>query len=278
MTSASLLALRKVKDWLVSGGEYRVGLPPGSLDDLKDAVLVFGPQLQLLDDQLIKVRGRWQGLDATGGDSPSTVQAFVIEICQLDVFSRAVIGQAAYVRVKADEALNLVRLALQDYPGKVTEAENQLTAAKRDRDQAFRDLDAAKAELEGDKGFWNGVLTGLTFTAYNPLQDNINKANDAIARINNSFGVIQNRINALNQTTAELHESERLLADLYALDLGLTDYENDLNSVQMTVGQACADEAKYAGAHSAGVASYYRQRAGKEMDSLLGWIGVFDPR
>lgn len=240
------------------------------------AVINFQNDLYTLSDQLNTVQNHWQVISATGGDGGAiTVPTLIAELDNLGWLTKKMLVEAADIRTKVQDVLPLVKFHLQDDEQKMAEAQKQLAAVIKSREQAIKDLNAAKAELDGEKGFWNGFLTAITFTAYNPLQANIDKANAAVSRYNASFDTRMNLINALNQHQSELVHGNTILQSLHALDSVFTDYQNSFNAAQLSLVQAHDGQAKAAGAQSPGTGNYYRQRAGKDMDELISWIGTF---
>ena len=184
-------------------------------------------------------------------------------------------GQLVDNRIEVIDALKLVQLDIDDCKRKLAETESQLQSAQQHLEQADRDLAAAQAELNGEKGFWNGVLTGITFGIYNPLKDNIDKANAAVATHDAERRAIASRRDDLNRYGAELNNGQALLQTLISLDATFSDYQNSANSAQTSLAEADENEERAAAAQAEGAAKYYYGRVGKHMEALIQWIGIF---
>lgn len=273
---SSLSALSDFSRWVSTGGEQRAGLPTASMSALQAASLNLQAHVAGPHRQLIAVRDQWQQImGGTDERVSAAVHALLTELYDLSLYTQTMLSEAADIRVKLQDALQLVSLHLDDDQRKLAAAQGELAAAMQHRDQALADLNAAKAELDGGEGFWNGFLTGISLGIYNPVKENIDKANAAVSAYNSACHNIQYQINALNQSQSELSQSRPTLQTLNALDPELAGYQNCLNAAQVAIGKAYTDEEHADTARSPGAVAYYQTCAGKDVDKLVVWIDAF---
>lgn len=270
-----LSALRYFLGWVESGGETKAGLPAGSLAALRFAATPFESRLVALDEGVEKLDASWRKISTTDNTRVTLmrmrIQQLIDDLSELVALNKELTSEAANVRVLVQDAFKIVKYHIQYNDQQVAEGIRQLNDAQQRREQAIRELNEAKAELQGDKGFLNSFLTGLTFTAYNPIQENIDKAKAAASRINDSYATSERLVATLNLYKSELDQAHTLLRTLDTLDSVFTDYQNRLNTAQMAMDEAHDHEARVAGATSEGLATHYRQIAGHDMDSLLSF-------
>ncbi|MEM9163684.1 MAG: hypothetical protein AAGC54_11535 [Cyanobacteria bacterium P01_F01_bin.4] len=275
---AALAALGKFNDWVVSGGEQRAGLPPGSMSPLHTSVQMVRSRARQLTHDLENLRKVWSRLAA--GEASVLVMVYlktvVVNLQSVHLQSEALIADSAQSRAILQGAREVVRSHIKDDKTNIPIAERNLEKARRRQAQARRDLRAAKSELQGDKGFLNGFLTGITFTAYNPLQENLDKANTAVATINREVQTIKSQLQILNQSSNELREGKYILDSLNNVNKSLNDYLNFLTKAETSLQEALEDTERAGETQSARLGAYYQKQAGKEMHELFSWIDVFN--
>ena len=240
----------------------------------------FESRLVALDQGVEKLGTSWESINSTSETSSTVMRArirqLIDDLSGLVALNTELTSAAANIRVLVQDAIRVIKYHIQTNDQKLADGKRQLEDARQSREQANRELNEAKAELTGDKGFWNGVVTGLTFTAYNPIQENVDKANAAVSKINASYATSDRLVAALDLYQRELYQADTLLGELDSLDSVFTDYQNALNTVQMALDEAHEDEARAAGAGSEGLANHYRQNVGRDMDDLLSFWQKFD--
>lgn len=282
---ASFVALGKLEQWLAAGGEQQAALPPGSLADLQSATRRFKGRVVGLQSDLSAIREQWAQLDvpdpACDGlrdpdcSTRDRVNHLIGDLARVDQATSEMIGEAAEDRVKVEEARSLVRTYIEEDRQAIAAGEIQLQAARQRMDQAYADLEDAKAQLSGEQGVLNGFLTGISFGIYNPLQENLDKARAAVARYNDEFNTINAQIAAIQRHQSELEAGHEAIEALITLDEAFTGYQNTLTNAHTILSEAYANETHARDAATEGAASYYRRRAGSEMEQLLAWIDIF---
>lgn len=278
MTINSLAALSEFDTWVVSGGEQRAGLPSGTTAPLHTSMQMVRDRARQLAYDLEYLRNYWSRLEV--GASSTLVRFYlkkvVVNLQSLHTQSDALIAEASQSRATLQGLRELVRSHIKDDEAKIPLAERNLEDARRRQEQARRDLRAAKSELQGDKGFLNGFLTGITFTAYNPLKENVDKANAAVATINREVQTIKAQIQILLQSSNELREGRYILDSLNNVNDSLNHYLNFLTKAETSLQEAHEDAERSGEVKSERLGAYYKKQAGKEMNELFSWIGIFN--
>jgi uncharacterized protein YoxC len=277
MSIVSLSALGEFHSWILSGGEHRAGLPLNSTKSLHNSVqIIMSEAIQIAYD-LERLRDNWSRVER--GQARALVRAYlskvVVDLNVLHLQSNALIAEAAQSNATLQQLRELVRLHVHDDRVTIAQTQSSLENARKAQEQARRDLSAAKNELEGSQGFWNGLLTGLTFGIYNPLLENIKKANSAIMTLNSQIQVIECQLQLLNQSSEELLEGNYLLDRMNNLEGNLNEYLNFLTGAETSLQEAIEDAERSEEAQSEKLGAYYKRQAGEEMNELFSWIDTF---
>jgi chromosome segregation ATPase len=277
MNQATFIALSDFHNWFARGGAQLAGLPVESITPLYDSVQDLRSRARQLAYDLGRLRDDWLRIEQSQSKGLARIllHRVIVGLQSLHLQSNALITQAAKSNAILQEVRELVRLHIKDDQIRIDRANNDLAESRRQQEQARQRLRDAQAQLQGDKGFWNGFLTGITFTAYNPIQENINKANEAIATYNYQVQVSKSQIIALEQSLRELQESGYILDQLQSLDQGLVDYLNFLVKAETSLQEAFEDAERFESAQSERVGAYYQRQAEKEMNELFSWIDAF---
>lgn len=277
MNQATFIALSDFHNWFTRGGAQLAGLPIESVKPLYDSVQDLRSRARQLAYDLRSLRDDWFRIEQSQSKvlAKLFLQRVIVGLQSLHIQSDALVSQTAKSNATLQEVRELVRLHIKEDQININRANNDLAESRRQQEQARQRLREAEEQLKGDKGFWNGVLTGITFTAYNPIKENINKANEAIAVYNNQVQAIKSQIIALDQSTRELQESSYMLEQLNDLDKCLVDYLNFLVRAETSLQEAFEDAERFEGAQSERVGAYYQKQAGKEMNELFSWIDAF---
>lgn len=278
MTSTFVFkSLKEFNDWFASGGAFRAGLQPEKLQPMDDAVLVYRTRLRQVVHDLERHQATWQRIETARTTGMATIlfRKLTIGLAVLNDDVDDLLRAAAEIRAKIQSTRPMLQARIKENRGKIAAAERALEEARRKQAQARSDLQAAKKELTGDKGFWNHVATVVTLTIYNPVKENIDKLNDAVRSINETVGRTKNQIQILNRSTSELCEANHSLNSINAVNEALADYQNFLTQAQGALQGAHADAQKSAGTNSGRLGAHYRKRAEKEMTELFGWIDAF---
>jgi len=278
MSIVSLSVLSEFHSWIISGGEHRAGLPLNSTKSLHHSVQSLRSGASQLAYNLEQLRDNWSRVER--GQTPGLVRVFlskiVVDLNVLHLQSDALIAEAAQSNATLQQLRELVRLHINDDRVTILQTQSSLENARKAREQARKDLSDAKKELEGSQGFLNGFLTALTFGIYNPLQENIEKANSAIMTCNNQIQVIKAQLQILNQSSEELLEGNYMLDRLNNLNGSLNEYLNFLTGAETSLKEAIEDAERSEQAQSETLGAYYKKQAGKEMNELFSWIDTFN--
>lgn len=279
MNQATFIALSDFHNWFTHGRVQLAGLPIESVTPLYDSVQDLRSRARQLAHDLESLRDDWSRIEQSQCQSKVLARIFlqrvIVGLQSLHIQSDTLVSQTAKSNAILQEVRELVRLHIKEDQIKIDRANNDLEESRKQQEQARQRLREAKEQLKGDKGFWNGVLTGITFTAYNPIKENINKANEAIATYNYQVQVSKSQIITLEQSLRELQESGYILDQLQSLEKGLVDYLNFIVKAETSLQEAFEDAERFESAQSERVGAYYQRQAGKEMNELFSWIDAF---
>jgi hypothetical protein len=279
----SIYSVIRFNAWVNDYGAQKAGLPAGALSPLYQSSSSLQERAMGLRNNLLRIRESWQTVrdhqsagNAGDQDAVKTIIRYIaVELYNLKVTTASMLDDAAGMKVLLTKARSLVQSSLASGKLSLDRLALDLAQAQRRLESDRTALAQAKSELNGWKGFWNGVATGITFGAYNPVQKNINKANAAVAR---SYQELNNVAQLRDQQTrgqAMQSECTTLLDRMVGVDSVLTDFQNGLNTALSTISDAHRDESKYLAAKSGTVASYYFNAGAKAMERLFAWMDEF---
>lgn len=273
----TLGALRKFNEWVISGGEHQAGLPARSSSELNHSVQILIVLASQLAYDLEKLRDLWTRFEECQSDALAKLYLTrVISVLHvLHLRSKNLVTEASKGSTALQDFQQLIQLHIVDDEAAIVSVNQKLDDAREKRAQARRDLSKAQEELQGDQGFLNGFLTGISFTIYNPIQENLEKADNAIKTYNYQMRVIKNELAVLNRRTSELSAGRFILKRLENLYTTLVDYLNYLTQVETSLEESHEDVERFEGSKSSYLSRYYKRQAGKEMDELFAWIDAF---
>lgn len=130
---------------------------------------------------------------------------------------------------------------------------------------------AARAELEGDKGFLNGFLTGITFGIYNPVKENMDRASAAIATINGRIAAVNQNINLISRRQSEINQAKNVVARLGIVDADMANCQNALNQALILLSDAIRSFENAEAAERPRVFSVFVQAGAPKMGRLRQW-------
>lgn len=277
MNQATFIALSDFHNWFTHGRVQLAGLPIESVTPLYDSVQDLRSRARQLAHDLESLRDDWSRIEQSQSKVLARIflQRVIVGLQSLHIQSDTLVSQTAKSNAILQEVRELVRLHIKEDQIKIDRANNDLAESCRQQEQARQRLREAEEQLKGDQGFLNGFLTGLTFTIYNPIQENINKANEAIASHNYQVQVIKSKIITLEQSSRELREGSYMLDQLNDLDKCLVDYLNFITKAETSLQEALEDAERFEDAQSERIGTYYQKQAGKEMNELFSWIDAF---
>jgi hypothetical protein len=277
---SNMLAFNSVKrfsDWYRHGGEYKAGLPHGSVAKLQNLVVEFrnGLTQNLIDLELLK--RDWDKVVNSNNNKVVTVhyKKFVLKLMNIHSEVADLLKKGSIVRVEVNSLRPLLKAHIQQVNNKKNVSELEVLALQGALSEARKKLRQAKAELSGEKGFLNGFLTGITFTAYNPLKDNMEKANRAVVNINSSINKSNQELQNIRLSQTELAETNYLVNSLDNVNVALAEYQNIILKVQISLQESHDDAEKISADKSERLNKYYFKQTGKEITELLSWIPLF---
>ncbi|QHI38840.1 hypothetical protein IMCC3317_42400 [Kordia antarctica] len=262
--------------WYASGGEQRSGLPHQSMLKLNNLVLNFRGNLVHMVTGLETMRRSWIRIEnSKTGMTNALLAQFIPNMVAMASQASNLVSLSSQGSVSIETAHTIVKTHLAEDQAQLTKAKADRARAQEGMRVALINLAAAKAELQGEKGFLNGFLTGITFTAYNPVKENIDKQNNAINTYNVNLIVANSAIETSQRTQNELREEQKTLQQLSIMRKAFVYFQNDLSAAEnaLSVGTNSADKALATTNKRLG--DYYKDRAGKQMHQVFGWINSF---
>jgi hypothetical protein len=200
---------------------------------------------------------------------------FVLKLMNIHSEVADLLKKGSIVRVEVNSLRPLLKAHIQQVNNKKNVSELEVLALQGALSEARKKLRQAKAELSGEKGFLNGFLTGITFTAYNPLKDNMEKANRAVVNINSSINKSNQELQNIRLSQTELAETNYLVNSLDNVNVALAEYQNIILKVQISLQESHDDAEKISADKSQRLNKYYFKQTGKEITELLSWIPLF---
>jgi len=215
--------IREFRQWLYSGGEGRAGLPRGSLTNLATKVDVFSGSTDGISDHIDEIARIWA--DAKGDNSlKASLQEILLSLHSAGGFVKQSMPQAATVQIEVIETRKMVGSHMSIGEIKIVnlKAEIQNNTVLRGIYQTA--YDSAVSELKGSKRFWNDFLHGLTFTAYNPVQEAKDKAAANLTQINALINSSNQKARQLQDFGRSLEASNNCLGKITNLSGTMTDF------------------------------------------------------
>jgi|GEM_PF-2564904 len=278
-TAPALYVFRSLTDynfWYSGGGEQRAGLPHQSMLELHQHILGFRGQLNQAAVTLISLQNSWSRIESSqSAMTDALINKLIPDLSALSAQTQILVSSALGGSILVEKANTLVNAHLEEDRQQLTKAFEAKQRAEEGMRLAQISLAAAKAELRGDRGFLNGFLTGITFSAYNPVQENINRANRAINDYNANLVMAQTAIVTSQRTQAELTEETRTLSQLAFLRSAFVSFQNQLSEAQNALARGYNSAEKTLKAQNNTLGEYYREQAGQQMRQLFGWADSF---
>jgi hypothetical protein len=262
--------------WLTSGGAERAGLQRQSLNALGQLTDALLTDVALLCQGVYDVNSMWAE-SAGRGNLP------LVTVTKISSQLKRLAGQTAGTMAVAAESKSLVAQTLSTVNAKIAEDERRLGDLRTQQEQADRRMNDARAalqqaqnELNGNKGFWNGIATGITFGIYNPLKENVDRANAAIAAIRSEQAAIQTQQQSIGQADQEVAGKRALIERLATMDGTITAFQNTVHTASKSVDAAADHLSSANDARSPAVIALFLRRTNEDMAALTAWIGKFN--
>ncbi len=270
-------SFQQFNKWYSSAGEARIGLPAGSTIDLDRVIRDYRARVKQITFELKHLQSDWNRLAVA--KSEGVVTAYLKEVIThlLTTESQAteLVTVSAEGKVRTIAAESLVEMQTKATDARIVTLNAEIVATQAAQVTARESLRQAQDELKGDKGFLNGFLTGITFTIYNPLQENIDKANTAVSTINQKLQQQKDLSRQLAQTQAVLAETRTLVQQLRSIDVAFRDFLNQLTQTKSSLVAAHTSVVNLSNTSSESLGNWYFQRTDKNMQEIFGWIDSF---
>ncbi|HXC14778.1 MAG TPA: hypothetical protein VNV39_18330 [Stellaceae bacterium] len=263
--------------WLDSGGPDRAGLPRGSMDELGRRSRAFLGDVLALCSRTAAVANAWSRVFGLDDAALMTASPTLLELLgTLNGASAKAMNSAVATKVQVAGALALVNGAIQDTQRRQPGLQTELAGAQQRHQSAQVDLQNAQNELSGEKGFWNGVATGITFGIYNPLKENLDKARGAVDRINGEIKSITDQQLLIASAQQELEQKRQVLEVLGSMDRTVTDFQNAVNQAQDPLSRARQNFEKSGARDLSVLVKFDLRRARNAMTDLSLWMPTFN--
>jgi prefoldin subunit 5 len=263
--------------WLDSGGPDQAGLPRGSMDVLGRSTRVFLGDVVRLCSGTAAVADAWSRV--SGLDDAALIAASPRLLNLLGTVNEtgsAAMRSAVVNKIQVADALANVDRSIQADQRRQPGLQTELTQAQQRLQSARADLQNAQGELDGGKGFANGLLTGITFGAYNPLKENLDRARRSVDGINREIESINRQRELIAAAQQELEQKRQLLDVIGRMDLTVTDFQNVVNRAQDPLSRARENFEKSGGRDLPALAQLFLRRARAAMADLSNWVPTFN--
>ncbi|MGE0223594.1 MAG: hypothetical protein AB7E78_16180 [Porticoccaceae bacterium] len=222
------------------------------------------------------VRAHWQDVSGENAVRDAIGKIFV-QLTSAAGFLRQAEQEAMAVKANANKAYRLIDTHIAEAREAIQAAVATMQEANRRIDVARMQLDAARSELDGWKGFGNGLALVLSFGGYNAVQENINKANMAVATAHAERNRAEMALRQLQRSETELAASAVAITQISDLDKVITAVSNDISAGISALTDA--DEAVTRAELRAGMplGRYYLARAKPQMDKVIAWADQPSP-
>jgi hypothetical protein len=270
VTNLSSRRIEAFDDWITNGGEAKAGLPRGSMTPLIDDLHKLRATMGTVYLNLRDVRDCWQ--DVAGDNAVrDAIGKIFVQLTSAHNLLRQAEQEAASVTVIAGRAYRLIDTQIAQDREAIQDAIHTIEQSRQRSQAAMLQLDAARGELDGWKGFGNGMALVLSFGGYNAVQDNIDKANRAVATADAERRRCEVALRQLQISEAELGAAGIAITRIQDVDQVVTALSNDISAGLGALGDA--DEAVVRAELRAGtpLGRIYLARAKPQMDKVIAW-------
>lgn len=270
---APLMTLDK---WFAQDGEQKAGLPSGSLYNVRYNVISFKNTAGSLHDSMenfVRVWGRSQSDNMFVASLPNLL--LLLKSMQYD--ANVAESFATMLKTEASQAYGLID---RHKTANARERENlrrSIAGIDRQIENNKKAIKEARDELQGDKAFLNGFLTGLTLGIHNPVKANLDKQRTAIAsnRALRANNVLMR--DALRKKRDELTSLTRCVERIGEVAGQTTHFQNLVLQALPDMEQAYKKLERAENHTKLSIVARYRDRARSRLDEVGEWEQAFRP-
>jgi hypothetical protein len=262
--------------WLDAGGEQRVGLPVGSMSQLREATTLFVKKGSSVCLGLERLRREWLGLTSvsTADAAEGAATRMIGELGGMIATNREAVAASTSSKSRVSEAIGIVEQHVDADKREIGIIQGQIDAKRPELEQAGRDLREAQNRVNNPT--WTDTWAqGLSRGGYDPKKENLLRAQRAAAELNGQLEALRARQADLDARSSELAGKLGLLKTLESLGATLTEFQNAATTAQGSLSSAHRNYTKAADAQAEGAARYYVRHAGSDMKILIDWIDTF---
>lgn len=282
INAISLSSVRDYDAWVQSGGVARTGIPDQNFQPVNINIHVFRGLGSMFVMQLAGINEMWEKLSLDGGNTPrgdNIVRAFLgalaARLSAATAAAGALQGQAGVLKATVQMLYGVIERYMRADADAIQNAEVEKIGLDAVRITQVALYNAARSELEGDKGFLNGFLTGLTAGAYNPVKENMDRAQKALESANASISRINSLLATIRTRQAEMQASAQAVTRIEGVDSSVVQCQNVLNGAQRTLADALTKIEHADEATRAAVMRIYLNQATPIMATLREWQSAF---
>lgn len=272
-TANALQALVRFNQWFAKGGPALTGMSPNKFKQLNADVTHIRALIAVASRELDDVENEWHKMLNATEVATARLRAgrLINEINEANCSIDEMMQQASNIDINANRVDAFVTAWKAQLSVERNNAQIAYDAAQRRHDQAVRDYNAAKSELEGDKGFLNGFVTGLTLGIHNPVKANMDKANRARKSAEASIASEKEQLKNIREYDAALRGCQNAIGHLRKLLTSITALQNLTNTIQTQVNDTFSALQTSEKITVDTIAERFREKAGKSLAKLFGW-------
>lgn len=272
MFETQFSSVAEIVVWERGGGEARAGLPANSFDLLTERAITLRLILQQLRESLGRISYAWS-LVTTGNEVSTLLPPLLASLIEADGYSQTAQEQAGSVYAEATQVHSVVKSYMQADEAAIQQAQIAMSAAQTQQIVSETLASAARAELQGDKGFLNGFITGITFSIVNPLQENLNAANNAATAARAAYDLQYQLARKIRVLQSEKATAADVLGRLQSIQQNVNSLLNSVQKARKDIPIAISTMTPAERQSNEQTKVILLKIAGRSMDDLTRWIG-----
>jgi|GEM_PF-2498737 len=256
--------------WLAGDGEARAGLPRGTTAPLVVNLSVLRGTMAAVHSNLDMVDAGWR--DVVGENAVrDAIGSVLLHLSSASTLLDHGEKQAMAVSVSVNQTYRVLETHMQEDARDIEQARATIDTANRRITAANAERRAARAELEGWNGFGNGFLTSITLGIHNPVKENLDKAELALARATQERRRAEIALESLETHRRELAASRDAVARIHGVDRIVTALANDVGKGLMLLTAAHNAAQRSEARAGTALGRIYVDRAKPAMDKVVAW-------
>lgn len=274
--STSISGISAYDAWFGSGVPGWPGFPSERFGPLNSSINKFKGMAGMFRILLNEALDFWDQL-STSGDLPgenilrANLLVLLARLTEVDRSASTLISDAGRVKVEAAELSGAVdRFIVSEINerNRLQAEIDSLHIQMQIEERAYRE---ARDELEGSSGFLNGFLTGITFGIYNPIKQNMDRASQAISRINGNMATIRQNMNIMTRRQSEINEAKNVVSRLGIVDTDMANCQNATNQALVLLTDAVHSFERADAAERPQIFAAFVQAGAARMSRLRQW-------